>query len=50
MIKEKKIKNYEDIEIQKLKINKNTIINNSIHSIYLVLSIIIGLLLLLLSK
>lgn len=49
-VDEEESKNYRDVEIQKLKIDNNTIINNSINYLYLVLSIIIGLLLLLLSK
>ena len=42
--------NYRDVEIQKLKIDDNTIINNSVNHLYLVLSIIIGLLFLLMSR
>ncbi|WP_223608900.1 hypothetical protein [Chryseobacterium sp. OSA05B] len=47
---EEESKNYRDIEIQKLKIDSKTIINNSVNYLYLVLSIIIGLLFLLISR
>lgn len=49
-VDKEEIKDYRDVEIQKLKIDNNTLINNSVNYLYLVLSIIIGLLLLLMSR
>ncbi|MDP9958378.1 hypothetical protein [Chryseobacterium lathyri] len=49
-VDEEESKNYRDVEIQKLKIDDHTVISNSVNYLYLILSIIIGLLLLLISK
>ncbi|SHG41316.1 hypothetical protein [Chryseobacterium sp. OV279] len=49
-VDEEENKDYKDVEIQKLKIDGNTVINNPANYLYLVLSMIIGLLFLLISR